>query len=73
MITLTGLTKQQVAYADLLWACETQEEVDAVVDTFGHECRVVHQLMLAALTDDAVANMQHFADVEKLLVDIRDR
>jgi hypothetical protein len=71
MIELSGLTPKQVVFADLLWSCQTQVEVDAVVSTFGRECALVRDLMLQACIDEAVAEMPHFPEVVDLLVDIR--
>lgn len=43
--------QKQVAIADLLWAANTQKEVDAVIRVFGHDAIVVQQMMIAAAFD----------------------
>jgi len=52
MITLQGLTKKQHIIADTLWnKCVTQNDVDAVLRMFGHDARVVYELMIAHTMD----------------------
>ena len=54
-ITLEGLTRQQSQIADLLWNCETQEQVQTLIQSMPPEYKqaaaVVHQLMIAAVMD----------------------
>ena len=38
--------------ADLLWAAESMNEVDQILRVFGHDARVVFELMTAATFDD---------------------
>lgn len=49
---ITFANKRQVEIADLLWAAETQREVDAVIRTFGHDAVVVQQMIIAAAFDN---------------------
>jgi len=52
MITLHGLTKNQRILADTLWnKCQSQNDVDAVLRHFGHDARVVYELILAHSMD----------------------
>ena len=52
MITLHGLTKNQRILADTLWnKCQSQNDVDAVLIHFGHDARVVYELILAHSMD----------------------
>jgi len=41
----------QVKIADMLWVAETQEEVNVILKVFGHDARVVYELMTAATFD----------------------
>ena len=41
----------QIKIADLLWVAETQEEVNVILKVFGHDARVVYELMTAATFD----------------------
>lgn len=54
-ITLEGLTRQQYQIADLLWNCETQEQVQTLIQSmptqYKQDAAVVHQLMIAAVMD----------------------
>lgn len=42
----------QVAIADLLWAAQTQEEVDVVIRVFGPQAVVVQNMLVAAALDE---------------------
>lgn len=42
----------QCKIADLLWAAETKEDVDKIIRVFGHDARVVHNMMVAATFDE---------------------
>ena len=42
---------EQRKIADLLWVAETEREVRAILNTFGHDARVVYELMVAATFD----------------------
>jgi hypothetical protein len=50
-IQINGLTPQQVKLADLLWKCETELQVAAIIALFGHEARVVRDMIIAATLD----------------------
>lgn len=45
-------TQKQCEIADLLWAADSQTDVDAVIRVFGHEAVVVQQMIIAASLDD---------------------
>lgn len=44
--------KRQCAIADLLWAANTEQEVQAVIRVFGREAEVVYNMMVAAAFDE---------------------
>jgi 23S rRNA C2498 (ribose-2'-O)-methylase RlmM len=54
-ITLEGLSKQQHQIADLIWSCDTQEDVDRLIQNLPPEYQrdavTVHELMIAAVMD----------------------
>lgn len=54
-ITLEGLTQQQYQIADLLWSCDTQDQVAQLISSMpaGHrqDAETIHQLMIAAVMD----------------------
>jgi hypothetical protein len=41
----------QVKIADLLWVAQSQKEVDSILRVFGHDARVVYNMMIAATCD----------------------
>jgi len=65
-ITLEGLTKQQYQIADMIWSCESQEDVDRLLKAMPPEYKqdavTVHTLMIAAVMD------QH----EEITDDVKD-
>jgi hypothetical protein len=54
-IELTGLTRQQHQIADMIWSCESQEDVDRLIrnlpESYKQDAVVIHQLMIAAVMD----------------------
>lgn len=47
-------TNLQCQIADMLWSCATVEEVERVVNTYGHEARAIQMLMLYTAIDQEV-------------------
>lgn len=70
MITLEGLTKQQVQIADMLWKCNTLDEVERLVrnmpDSYRQDAVTLKELMIAASLD----SYQETQLAERALVDI---
>ena len=54
--------------ADLLWVAQTQDEVDSILRVFGHDARVVYEMMIAA-TFDEVEDTQEALRVIQRVVD----
>lgn len=54
-ITLQGLTKQQYQIADLLWGCDTQAQVQAMIaampQAYRQDAETIYELMIAAVMD----------------------
>jgi len=54
-ITLEGLSQQQYQIADMLWSCESQEDVQrllrAMPPEYRRDAETIHQLMIAAVMD----------------------
>ncbi len=44
-------SKIQCQIADLLWEAKSLEEVDKIIRVFGHDARVVYNMMIAATYD----------------------
>jgi hypothetical protein len=55
-ITLEGLSKQQMQIADLIWSCESQADVDQLIEnlpeSYKRDAVTVHELMIAAVMDE---------------------
>jgi len=52
MIELHGLTRRQRILAETLWnKCTNRQDVDAVLKLFGHDARVVYEMMIAHAMD----------------------
>ncbi len=70
-ITLEGLTKQQYQIADMIWSCESQEDVDRLIRNLPQAYRqvavVIHQLMIAAVMDQY---MEITEDVKAVIASI---
>lgn len=54
-IQLHGLTRQQHQIADMIWSCESQEDVDRLIrnlpPAYKKDAVVIHELMIAAVMD----------------------
>lgn len=54
-ITIQGLTKQQYQIADMIWSCDSQEDVQRLIQNlplqYKQDAETVHQLMIAAVMD----------------------
>ena len=54
-ITIQGLTKQQYQIADMIWSCDSQEDVDRLIQnlpmSYKKDAVVIHQMMIAAVMD----------------------
>lgn len=51
-INIDGFTFVQVHIADLLWKCETTQQVDAAILLFGSDAVVVRDMIIAAQLDE---------------------
>ena len=73
MITLEGLSQQQVQIADMLWKCNSLEDVDRLVrnmpPTYRQDAVTLKELMIAASLD----SYEETELAERALVDIFGR
>ena len=55
-------TAEQARIADLLWSCQSQQEVNVVLRVFGIQGYIVKEMILAATYDQVedVALAQHY-------------
>jgi len=70
-IELQGLSKQQYQIADMIWSCESQEDVDRLIrnlpQAYKQDAVVIHQLMIAAVMDQ---HMEITEDVKAVIASI---
>ena len=73
MITLEGLSQQQMQIAEMLWKCNSLEDVDRLVrnmpPSYRQDAVLVKELLIAAGLDD----VQETELAERALVDIFGR
>jgi len=73
MITLEGLSQQQMQIAEMLWKCNSLEDVDRLVrnmpPTYRQDAVVVKELLIAAGLDE----VQETELADRALVDIFGR
>jgi hypothetical protein len=73
MITLEGLSKQQIQIADMLWKCDSLEDVDRLVrnmpESYRKDAVILKELMIAASLD----SYEETQLAERALVDIFGR
>lgn len=55
--------------ADLLWVAQSQQEVNSILRVFGHDARVVYEMMVAAAFDE----VEHTQDVERVIQRLVDK
>ena len=71
-IELTGLTRQQYQIADLLWNCESQQDVEQLKQNlpaaYRRDAETIHQLMIAAVMDQYETVTE---DVRELIAGLR--
>ena len=74
MITIQGLTEQQYKLADMIWSCDSQEDLERFIQglpaEYKQDAESVHQLMIAAVFDQQEDIQQ---DVQDLIASIRSR
>ena len=74
MISINGLTADQVALLDEMWACDTMEDFDEFLDTLEPseraEAERLQRLLLVEALDEDMKAMCEFPSARKVLVDI---
>ncbi len=73
MITLEGLTQQQMQIAEMLWKCNSLEDVDRLVrnmpESYRNDAVILKELMIAASLD----SYEETELAQRALVDIFGR
>jgi hypothetical protein len=52
MIQIVFPEKWQCEIADMLWAAESYDEVQSIIETIGIEAQVVYEMIIAATLDN---------------------
>lgn len=67
MMKIEGLTEHQKTIAYTLWyKCKSQDDVNSVLENYGHDARVVYEMMIAhsmdqyMKTDEAMMVLERF-------------
>lgn len=67
MITLQGLTAQQHELADMIWSCDSQEDVTRFIQSlpteYKRDAELVHELMIAAVFDQHMEVTDYVKDL----------
>jgi hypothetical protein len=58
---ISGLNPLYQILADMIWSCQDNDQVQAVIAEYGRPALTVYQLMIAAHYDEQI---QDYADVE---------
>ncbi len=70
-IELHGLTRQQHQIADMIWSCDSQQDVDQLIrnlpTAYQRDAVAIHQLMIAAVLDQYMEITEY---VKNLISDI---
>ncbi len=67
MLNINFSTPRQCVIADLLWACDTKKDVNALIEILGTEAEVVFQMILTATIDQETETQTEFPFVMELL------
>lgn len=71
MITLTGLTDRQTQLCDMLWACDTDEDILelalALPPVEREQLAVLQEMMLQEAVEEELSLMERYPDAEEML------
>lgn len=67
MIQIQGFNPAQRILADLIWNAPSTEEVNELVKKFGHDARVVRDMILYAVIDDELEHEIEFKLAEEVI------
>ena len=71
MITLTGLTDRQTQLCDMLWACDTDEDILelalALPPVEREQLAVLQEMMMQEAAEEELSLMERYPDAEAML------
>ena len=69
-MTIDGLTERQVQLCDMLWACDTMEDVQELMDQLyepeRQQAETLMQIMIQDSLEEELAGMTRYPDAEKI-------
>lgn len=71
MFNINFSTQRQCVIANLLWACNTKKDVNALIEILGTEAEVVFQMILTATIDQETETQTEFPFVMELLESLK--
>lgn len=67
MINIFGLTKKQKEIAEILWNCQQIEEVNEVIDQYGHDAELIKTLILIEVSEQHINSEQDCRQARQIL------
>jgi hypothetical protein len=67
---LAGLSERQAQIASILWACDSMEQVDKVIELFGKDAETVRDLILMEALEEELQEQDSFEHIEEYLRNI---
>jgi hypothetical protein len=67
---LANLTERQAFIATALWACDSMEQVDQVIELFGTDAEIVRDLILMEALEEELQEQESFEHIADYLRDI---
>jgi len=64
---ISGLNPLYQTLADMMWLCESEDGVQALIQEYGRPAVTVYQLMVAAHYDDSVQTFEDVALAQHVL------
>ena len=70
-MTITGLTDRQVQICDMLWACDTQEDVAELMSVLpaveARQAETLMQIMIQEDCEEELSLMERYPDAEAMI------
>jgi len=67
---IQGLNPLYQTLADMIWACETEGQVQALIDEYGRPAFTVYELMIAAHYDEQIQTFDDVALAQQVIDDL---
>lgn len=70
-IEIENLSKRQRELADMLWNCDTHDEMQGIVDKYGVQAMIVRDMIIAAVYDKIIVDHDDIEVSKSLLSAIK--